>query len=211
MTTSSSSRSPIKAQENKVELLGTYGGDLTHARKCSKCKEVKTVADFYRDRSGPDGLRSSCKKCANKAAKKWLASNQNKAKQTRLTYSSREDVKLRRCEVAKAWNRISIESTLLSKAKKRSKANNLPFNLTKDDILVPEICPALGIPLKVNDGKLGDGSPTLDRLIPELGYVVGNVCVISAKANRIKNNSSFEEMRKIAAWMAEREQNGKHR
>ena len=26
-----SPRSPIKAQENKVELIGTYGGDLTHS------------------------------------------------------------------------------------------------------------------------------------------------------------------------------------
>ena len=198
------------ANKNTVELLGTYGGDISHARKCSKCKEMKTTIDFYRDKSGPGGLRSSCKVCANKASKKWLNNNQYKAKQTRLAYLNREDVKFRRCKLAKAWNRISVESTLLTKAKKRAKANNLPFNLTKDDIDVPEFCPALGIILKVNDGKLGDCSPTLDRLIPELGYVVGNICVISAKANRIKNNSSFEEMRKIAAWMAEREQNAKH-
>lgn len=184
--------------------------DQNHERKCSKCKEVKTTIDFYHDKSGPDGLRSSCKKCANTAAKKWLNNNPSKAKKTRLAYSGREDVRLRRNEIAKIWNRTSIVSTLLTKAKKRAKARNIPFNLTKQDIFVPEFCPALGIPLKVNDGKLGDSSPTLDRLIPELGYVVGNVCVISAKANRIKNNSSFEEMRKIAAWMAEREQNGKH-
>lgn len=44
-------------------------------------------------------------------------------------------------------------------------------------------------------------SPTLDRLIPEIGYVKNNIAIISNKANRIKNNGSSSDHRKIAEWM----------
>lgn len=197
---------------NTVELIGTYGGDETHGtnKTCSMCLLHKPISQFFRDKKKKDGLRSNCKSCSNFQSARWLKNNLTKAKTTRRLYRDREDVKSRRCSISKEWNRKNIESVLVSHAKKRAMEYDIPFNLTKQDIHVPELCPALGIPLKVNDGKLGDGSPTIDRLVPELGYVIGNICVISAKANRIKNNSSFEEMRKIAAWMAEREQNAKH-
>lgn len=47
---------------------------------------------------------------------------------------------------------------------------------------------------------LHDGSPTLDRIVPEKGYVKGNVAVISHKANRIKNNGSLEELEAVVSY-----------
>jgi hypothetical protein len=41
----------------------------------------------------------------------------------------------------------------------------------------------------------------LDRIIPEEGYVAGNVNVVSYRANRIKNDGTAEEHLKIADWM----------
>ena len=46
-----------------------------------------------------------------------------------------------------------------------------------------------------------DDSPSIDRLIPELGYIKGNVNVISLRANIIKNNATKDELIKIANWM----------
>ena len=46
-----------------------------------------------------------------------------------------------------------------------------------------------------------DNSPSIDRLIPELGYIKGNVNVISLRANIIKNNATKDELIKIANWM----------
>lgn len=40
-----------------------------------------------------------------------------------------------------------------------------------------------------------EDSPSIDKVIPELGYVRGNVWVISNKANRIKNNATLEELK----------------
>ena len=87
-------------------------------------------------------------------------------------------------------------------AKRRAEKFNLPFDIDPEDCIAPEICPALGIPLKVNeDQSPSDNSPTLDRLDPLKGYVKGNVAVISNRANRIKNDGTVSEIRKIADWL----------
>lgn len=49
--------------------------------------------------------------------------------------------------------------------------------------------------------KYRDNSPSLDKLIPDLGYVKGNVAVISWRANRFKSDGTLEEIRMIADWM----------
>lgn len=59
----------------------------------------------------------------------------------------------------------------------------------------------LGIPLARAEGRLNDGSPTLDRLNSMWGYEPGNIAVISNKANRAKNNLCASELEKIVNWM----------
>lgn len=90
-------------------------------------------------------------------------------------------------------------------ARTRARREGLPFNLTQYDIEIPEVCPALGLPLAKGDGKIAPNSPTLDRLRPEAGYVKGNVSVISSLANRIKQNATVEQVEAVAQWMRSRE------
>ena len=94
---------------------------------------------------------------------------------------------------------------MLSNAGKRSRRNNLNFNLVLEDIPhIPTLCPILGIPLRQHVGKgASDNSPSLDRVKPALGYVRGNVVVISMRANRIKNNASFKEIVMIQEFYQE--------
>lgn len=89
-------------------------------------------------------------------------------------------------------------------AAKRARRKNLPFSLLLDDIpQIPEACPILGIPLEKSYGVGGVtfNSPTLDRIIPSLGYVPGNIQIISQRANVIKNDASAEEIQKVADYM----------
>jgi hypothetical protein len=90
-------------------------------------------------------------------------------------------------------------------AKARSEKKNLPFTIQPTDVydLVAdlEVCPVLGIPLCWTNDKMKDDSPTLDRMVPSLGYVVGNIAVISQKANRIKTDANSEELGKVYSWM----------
>jgi hypothetical protein len=43
----------------------------------------------------------------------------------------------------------------------------------------------------------------MKRNVPSKGYIPGNVCVISSKANRIKDNASIEEMTSLLKWLKE--------
>lgn len=112
------------------------------------------------------------------------------------------EYRIHRRELSAKFRTSDRRRGLLYAAKKRAKLNNLPFMLQLDDIVIPETCPVIGVQLQYGKGKLLDASPTLDRIVPELGYVPGNVLVISYKANRIKNNGTPEEVMKVANWMA---------
>ena len=90
------------------------------------------------------------------------------------------------------------EYHLFHSAKRRAKEQNVPFEITLDDIFIPERCPLLDIPLKVGQGCCNDNSPTLDKLVPTKGYVRGNILVISDKANRIKSNATVGEIIQLA-------------
>jgi len=82
-------------------------------------------------------------------------------------------------------------------AKTRAKKNGIPFDLKAEDITVPTHCPVLGIPLSRGTKGFHESSPSLDRIIPEKGYVKGNVIVVSFKANRMKQNATVEELGKL--------------
>jgi len=90
---------------------------------------------------------------------------------------------------------------LLLHAKSRAKIRGVPFQITEADIVIPERCPALGIPLKRGKGRMGPNSPTLDRITPSLGYVPGNVVVISLKANVMKSNANFDEFERLYLFL----------
>ncbi|HLG28094.1 MAG TPA: hypothetical protein VI423_09945 [Paenisporosarcina sp.] len=86
-------------------------------------------------------------------------------------------------------------------AKRRAIKLNLPFNLEISDIDLPEKCPILGVDLKKGIGKLHSNSPTLDRVVPEIGYVKGNVKVISHRANMLKSNATLDVILKLADYI----------
>lgn len=87
-------------------------------------------------------------------------------------------------------------------AKRRAKVKNLPFDLSIEDIIIPEYCPILNIKLVVGKGSTANpDSPTLDKIIPALGYVKGNVQVISRRANTMKSDANFHELHLFADWV----------
>jgi hypothetical protein len=82
-------------------------------------------------------------------------------------------------------------------AKQRAIKKNVPFDISIEDVeeIISEMkCFYLGVPLKKNQGKLTHDSLTLDRVIPNLGYVKGNVVACSHRANTIKNTASVNDL-----------------
>jgi hypothetical protein len=95
-------------------------------------------------------------------------------------------------------------------AKKRAQDRNLPFNIIKQDIAdawpKDDYCPALRIALRIRRGNKGptDNSPSLDRVIPHLGYVKGNIAVVSRLANQIMSSARPSEVIKVGKWFDEK-------
>lgn len=150
--------------------------------KCSKCKQLLPVVSFY-------GLIDSA------------GSNRRDRLGTRRSSCCRE------CSIA-AYIELPQVLKLLHAAKKRAKLKGLDFDLKPEDIAIPSHCPVLGIPLFSNTGQgrmggaLSQNAPSLDRIDNAKGYIKGNVCVISRRANTLKGNGSPKELAAVALYAA---------
>jgi hypothetical protein len=69
-----------------------------------------------------------------------------------------------------------------------------------DDVHWPTHCPILGCPIDYS-ARDTDACWSLDRLDPALGYVPGNVFVMSHRANRLKSFGTAAEHESVAQWM----------
>ena len=124
------------------------------------------------------------------AIKRWT--NSAKGRAARDAWRSRNP-KLR-------W----VTSTLTS-CKRRAKVRGLACNLTNAYLrgITPDECPVFGTPFSfVGNEVASSTSPSLDRLDPALGYVEGNVVVISMKANSIKSAYGADDIRRVADWLS---------
>ena len=103
------------------------------------------------------------------------------------------------------YKHISPEVDILASAKRRAKDKKLPFDINLKHIrkIWPRdnFCPALGIKFKRGEGKQIKSSPTLDRIIPELGYTKDNVQILSSLANRIKTTATPDQVLEVAYFL----------
>jgi hypothetical protein len=66
--------------------------------------------------------------------------------------------------------------------------------------IAPTHCPILGIELTRGDQTLTSNF-SIDRIDNSLGYIKGNIQIISNRANRLKSDASKEELYKLAKWV----------
>lgn len=157
-----------------------------NTRRCKKCKTWLDLSLFssrvrYPSPTTKDSdkkvptlyYRSECKKCSLKEV------NIEK-------YCGRE--------ARKDQHKKDPRKVMLMHARLRALKKGLSFNIDYTDIVIPDKCPLLNIPLFVTSKQAGPNSPTIDRIICEKGYIKGNVLVISHKANTAKNNLTLKEL-----------------
>lgn len=104
-------------------------------------------------------------------------------------------------EKRRAKHRRDPRKAMLEAARHRARIYGLPCTISLSDIKIPETCPIFGVPLQIGVGIQSDYSPSLDRVIPELGYTPDNIYVISYRANRIKNNASLVELEAVVEYL----------
>ena len=184
-------------------------------KKCAICGELFLLYNFYKQSKSPDGRGSYCKPCHKAYTKQWVIDHPEQAKQNRRDYDATHPEKVRKQrkdyrashqdyfrEKQKQHVAENPEKYVVYEARKRARKFDLECTITPQDIVIPEFCPILG--LKLERGKVDknrDNTPSLDRIVPESGYVPGNIAIMSYRANRIKNNGTADEHRRIADWM----------
>ena len=93
-----------------------------------------------------------------------------------------------------------------SNAKIRAKEDGRIFNVSTEYLksIFPKDsrCPVLGVKFDTSYKKGGvrKYSPTVDKIIPEKGYVEGNLIVVSHIVNRLKSDANYEDMEKILKY-----------
>ena len=105
---------------------------------------------------------------------------------------------------ASAYQRSRIRGALVS-ARKRAAEQNLPFDLTEAwyQAMWPpngrcEVIPY--IHLEWGGSDMGT-SPSIDRVVPALGYMQTNCRIISHRANMLKSNATLQEMELVLAYL----------
>lgn len=185
---------------------------------CTKCLLEKPESCFSRQSKNKDGLQYACKECdrfERVRRKKLSAAYQRE-------YLSRPDKKLHRQIYAKEYRstrkrEISENARIyysdpknravkiIQNTRTRCRNMSIPFEISVDDIPMPEFCPILGVPIDYNmgHGYLSRYSPSIDRIDNDKGYIPGNVQIVSRKANTMKSDATPKELLEFARWEIE--------
>lgn len=154
-------------------------------------------------KNGHDSIRlvkgGACRECKNEMAKKLR--NTPEAKRKAAEYHHERHKRLYSTEKRRESYRKDIEGSMWYRAKKRAECKGLEFNIEPNDIIVPEVCPILGIKIDRSVNGKKENSPSLDRKDLTKGYTKENITVISNRANRIKSDATLEEITLIMKYM----------
>jgi len=162
-----------------MSILGNTSIVLT--KTCRVCNATKNLSNFHKDCTKKLGVTTICKECVH---------INNSTENARIRYRKRNALykdKEPRCSMY--WG-----------SKHRAKVLKVPFTIVMEDIFIPKQCPVFGTDFVFNVLN-DDNSPTLDRIIPAIGYVPGNIAVISRRANRIKSNATIEELESLVSFL----------
>lgn len=95
-------------------------------------------------------------------------------------------------------DRSEQPARLFRAARSRAKKAGLEFTIEVADVVIPDRCPILDVPL----GLVGSPyAPSLDRIDNNRGYVKGNVAVISKLANQMKGLMVIADAERLLAYM----------
>lgn len=191
--------STCKACSSKMRLKKRY--DVTLQEKtCFCCKQTKVASEFSKNASLIGGLHTWCKECCtNKHQVSEYAKKSNIVRKEKL---KSDPIYREKVNKQKQESRLRrIESVLFAGCKNRAIKRNIDFNITIDDIVIPEYCPILLQPIVQGNKDNYKFSPSVDRIDNTKGYIKGNIQIISMKANTIKNSATIEELQLFAKWI----------
>jgi Zn-finger protein len=168
----------LNAKQRQTYLNKKKSGNYLNIlfKLCASCNKQLSKSMFKTSYSSKDGLTYTCKNCI-------LINNNTKTNQLRR---------------------------MLRSAKERSLEKNMSFDLDLEfleSLSNINICPAFKtkleweyIPERHSTHKNKDNRPSLDRIDSSKAYTKDNVKIISWRANKLKNESSIEELKMLLEY-----------
>jgi hypothetical protein len=180
---------------------------VERVKRVANMKRLKTFPSGWQTRiDTPCPLLAPCTECGSLLP----VINFYKTKTGRKTILGDQIVSACSNCAIERYKRLDPRLKLFYAAKKRAKECGFEFSLSLDDIVIPETCPILGVPIEDGTGRgraMGNhnlNSASIDRIDNDVGYSPKNIAVISRRANRIKNDSSLSELACILDYMINR-------
>lgn len=176
-------------------LLCTHGHDsvrYTNSAGCRRCNILRGRKNYKANKEG-----------YLLAGKLYRENNKSKVRIRTQKYYQEHKLLWKKQDSAL---RANPSKYLWKSAKNRAKKKHVLFEISVEDVtkVLPKNCrcPILGIPIKIQHGKCSPNSMSLDRINPKLGYVIGNIAVISHLANTLKSNQTDPAIFfKIGKWL----------
>ena len=122
--------------------------------------------------------------------------------ETRAKHNKRRAIANKKWKLA--YPKTAWATSVADVRRRSARKKGIVFSISTAYItsLIPDTCPIFGTPFKFAGNRVSTAeSPSIDRLRAELGYIEGNIAIISVRANRVKSNCSSEEVLKVAKWM----------
>lgn len=143
--------------------------------------------------------RSYCKICQSLrlsgSRKRWYSKNAARNVQEALKWNRNNPE--RYGENMRRWRLKNVLKVLFMKARQRARETGIVFKLSSWRSLptIPKFCPVLGIQIRwvVGKGHVRY-TPSLDRIDSSKGYEVGNLRIISRRANTLKADATAKEL-----------------
>lgn len=152
-----------------------------------------------KERQADRRSRGVCVSCAGEANGRYLcpicaaAKNKRRAAAWKVRYKRNPVTYWATRIVTRIRNRVARKGTEVA--------------LTSKDIVAVfptnRRCPVFDQPFVF--GAQSPWSPSVDRKDPTIGYVPGNIQIISVRANQLKSDATADELQRVADWVREKE------
>ena len=165
-------------------------------KKCARCGQEKMAEEFPSWRGG-GGV---CRPCHALRRKEQRHADGVMTKEKRNAYM--REYRIANKEDLLAQERLRRKANPLAALWRHVSARKDRVNITWEEfrsLEIPETCPVLGVPITYDLGR--DNIPSVDRIDPNRPYEIGNIAIISYRANMLKSIGSANEHDRIAAWM----------
>lgn len=184
-------------------------------RTCRTCSRSfpATPAFFRRAKDCTGGISFECRECRSEYVRNYKRKHAERiAFQRREQYAADNGKAVKQREAKRIakdpWR--SKAQRMLAGMKERAVARNLPIDLKFFTVPVLTIwiannqrCSCCGVEFDVRDRSVAnrDRTQSVDRIIPELGYVRGNVAIICWRCNNLKRDATADELQAVVNWM----------